>query len=223
MTTIRKELSTLREILEEVTDDSNFQESLLYDVWNKARVTVLKNEISKSGLLSPWNKMRFCIDLEKVKSHNCDCVAGLGCDVLKTVYEVPQPVSGFYTGAIEVFTIYGERIGYSDEPSIRSDQLDPIKAGKRRWSLYNRKIIIWNDPELQLPTIQVNGVWEDILDWEEIQTCPDSEVCPSIFDKELGVNQHHARQILTLAVETFKPKLELVDDQTQDRNPERRV
>lgn len=222
MTTIRKELSTFRELLEEVSDDSNFADPFLYDVWNKARVTVLRNEVSKSGLLSPWNRMRFCIDLEQVKSHNCDCVAGQGCDVLQTIYEVPKPVADRYIGAIEVSTVYGDRIGYSDEPSIRSDQRDPVKAGKRRWSLYNRKIIIWNDPGLELPSIQLNGAWEDILDWEDIQTCPGG-TCPDIFDRDLGINEHNAEAILRRAIDTIKTKLQLIDDWTQERNPERRV
>lgn len=221
MTTIRKELSTFRELIEQVSDDSNFTDSFLYDIWNKARVTVLKNEISSNGLLSPWNRMRFCIDLEKVKSHNCDCVLE-GCEVLKTVYDVPKPVSDKYVGAIEVFTIWGDRIGYSDEPSIKSDQSDTVKKGKRRWSLYNRRIVIWNDPGLKLPSIQVNGPWEDILDWQDIQTCDDGD-CEDILDIDLGINEHNTESILRRAFDLIRPKLELTDDWQQDRNPERRI
>lgn len=223
MTTIRKELSTFRDMLEEVTDDSDFTDSFIYDIWNKARVKVLRNEISKSGLLSPWNTMRFCVDLEVVKSHNCECVTGVGCDVLQTIHTIPNPVADRYVGAIEVKTIYGDRIGYSDEPSVKTDQRDPVKAGRRRWSLYNKKIIIWNDPELILPSIQINGTWEDILDWDDIQTCPEEESCPDIMDKDLGINENHAYSILQLAIQLVQPKLQIIDDWTQDRNPERRV
>lgn len=219
MTTIRKELSTFRELLEEVTDDTNFPDSLLYDVWNKARVTVLKNEISRGNLLSPWNRMRFGIDLEKRNSHDIDCIPD-GCEVLVTKHKVPKPVTDRYVGAIEVFTIYGDRIGYSDEAAYKSDQLDPVKKGKMRWSLYNGKILIWNN--LKLPSVQVNGVWEDILDWDDIQTCP-GESCPDILDKDLGINENNAEAILRRALDTIRPKLEIIDDWTQDRNPERRV
>lgn len=219
MTTIRKELSTFREMIEEVTDDSNITDSFLYDIWNKSRATVLRNELKANNLLSPWNRMRFCVDLELNKSHNCDCVK-VGCDALYTKFEIPKPITGIYVGAIEVFTIYGERIGYADEPAVQSDQDDPVKNGKLRWSLYNKKIVVWNSKKL--PTIQINGVWEDILDWEDIQTCPDED-CPDILDKDLGINEHNAEAILRRAFDTIKPKLGIVDDWTQERNPERRV
>lgn len=220
MTTIEKELSSLRQMIKEVADDTKYTDSYLYDIWNKQRVIVLTQETAKTGILSPWNNSRFCIELEKTKSHNCECVAE-GCDVLKTVHEVPAPISDKYIGNIIVSDLFGNIIGYSTEEALKSDQLDDVKKGKVRWSLYNRKIVIWNN--LAYPAIQVNGPWEDITDWMGIQYCTDDIPCRDVFEENTGLTEKQAAAALTMAFNALFPTKQIIDDWTSEGNPEKRV
>lgn len=215
MTTIRKELSTLRDIIEEHTDDSDMRDSLLYDVWNKARVDIYTKS---KRTASPWNRKGFCVELVPAKAHDCTCVK-VGCDILETKFPIPAPISNRYKGVITVMTIYGDIIGYSEEYAIKSDRTDEVKSGKIRWNIDNRKIRIYN--HLELPAIRVEGVWQDVLDWQDIRFC-EYDDCEDIMDIDIGLDEDHAHAILREAIRTIQPKIQLVDDWKQDRNPESR-
>lgn len=217
MSTIAQEISVLRNTIKEVDDDSKYRDSYLYSMWSIARSDILYKSLGNKIFITPWAYHRFCIELEKVKSHNCDCVA-VGCDVLRSRYPVPKPVSGRWNDAIEIQDLDGDTIGLTDEQGVKSDLLDPVKRKKYRATLYNGYLYIWNT--LDLKAIQINGIWEDVSKWDGIQLCTDNIPCFDIYDLDAGISANLRGAVLQRTLELLQLPLSRKDDDRSDRNPE---
>jgi len=174
----------------------------------------------QNGKYKDYNLLRFCIELEVAKSHNCDCVP-VGCDVLKTVYELPEYLQTPYHSSIKVRTLGGKIIGKTSDEALLTELTDPIKGSAIRWTLNSNKIVIWRN--LDLKAIEVEAVWADPLDWDEKRLCPDpnGNDCGDALDLDAGVTQDQSRDIMRMCMKDLGFSLPLQDDRTADRNPER--
>lgn len=210
--TIREEISTLRNSLKKVTDDSKtFVDSYIYSVWKKNRAALLE-----PGKFQLYNTSRFCIKLEVTKSHNCACIAH-GCNVLKTTVTVPEFLQGRDGSGFKVRTLGGDLIGKTTEEALKSELTDPIKQNALRWTFNSGKLVIWRN--LELKGIELEGVWADPLEWEDKRYCPDGD-CANPLDTLSGLTTGQSKKVHDMCMKDFGFPLRLKDDVTADRNPE---
>jgi hypothetical protein len=211
--TVKNEISSLRNGLRQITDDSDIRDSFIYAIWKKMRAEVLK-----TGKFKTFNLDRFCIKLEVAKSHNCDCV-DVGCDVLKTEYEIPEFLQTPYNKGLKVRTLGGKLIGQTTDEKILTEKTDVILNGKARYSINSRKIVIWRN--LSWKAIELEAVWADPLDWVDRQYCSEDEPCYSAEDISAGVTEDQSSIIYKMAMNELRRVLGMPEDQTNDRNPDR--
>lgn len=167
--TINQHISMVRLLMKiNDTDDTPFTDEAIYLLFNSVANKLNKDKYTKEYKVSDWNKSTFCIELEQAKSHNCECIA-VGCDVLKTVYKIPKAIVKNNKDLIKFFTLDWTEIPIILEQEQETNQLDDMWKGKTTSSITNRKGMIWNN--LDLKAIQVQGVFEDITDWEGVQLC----------------------------------------------------
>lgn len=216
--TISEAIADARKVLEEVSATSDFTDSFIWRMYSTAKARVYRNQEGKRQYISAWAKHRFCIQLEKVKSHDCECVA-VGCDVLRTVHKVPKPLTGRMSDVIEVLTLSGKQLGFRTEAEVKSDLLDDVKKKEPSFGVYNQYLYIWNN--LNLKAIQLNAPWDNIVDWQEIQYCDDNtSECVDVYSLETGVGLEQHEDILKIIPEILKYSLQIPDDRVSDRNPD---
>jgi hypothetical protein len=189
MATINQTISDLRGLIKQVQDDSHYTDAMLFSLLNKAKSYLLRQKLLKYRKVSEFNWDTFCVNLELAKAHDCECVA-VGCDVLASTFELPRVLSGNNMDLIRVETLGGKLIPKKTEEQLRYEKYDDIKSGQLAWSLRSRRIIIWNN--LNLKTIQVSGVWEDISQWQSIDACADISgnpaTCVDIYTTEFSID-----------------------------------
>jgi hypothetical protein len=210
-------LSDFRQLIKEVSNDSNLTDSFLWSLVVKARARILTNDIKSKQFISPWATHRFCIKLEKTKAHDCNCVP-VGCEVLKSEHPVPRPLVGRYRDAVQVKTLGGTLLGYSEDYELKSNMYDAIKKYTIRWNVHNQHIYLYNT--VQMDTIQLEGVWENVLDWHNIQHCTEDNPCQDIYDMESGISQADADGVIRIAFELLNVTMQIKDDSSADTNPE---
>ena len=160
-------LSTIRVTIKEITDDSKYTDSYLWSLVVQARATVLGNNIKGKSFISSWSSHRFCIELELVKAEDCSCVPDNSCKVLRSKYKIPRPLIGRYRDAMQVKLMDGRLLGMIEQYQLKSDSLDPIKGEALRYSIINQYLYLWRSKTLKC--IYFDGIWENILDWKDIQ------------------------------------------------------
>lgn len=195
-------ISTVRQLIKEVQDDSKYTDSFLWSIIS----TCAKD---KSTI---HTRTRFCIELERVKHHDCSCVA-VGCDVLRTKYKVPTPIK------TTVYTMTGNTIGYSSDQELKFNIYDPIKSKSIRHNFHNQYLYIYNT--LDLKYVQLEGTWENVTEWIDVQYCGNGE-CIDVYELESGISRVDTEEVYRKVFNLLQIPLSRPDDFATDRNSERR-
>ena len=196
-------ISTLRQLIKEVQDDSKYTDSFLWSIINTCR----KERINQH------NKTRFCIELERVKHHDCSCVA-VGCDVLRTISKIPVPVK------MTIYDLGGSTVGFSSDQELKFNVYDPIKSKSIRYNTHNQYLYLYGT--LDRKYVQLEGIWENIVDWIDIQYCGSDAECVDIYGLESGISVLDSKDVYTECLRLLQISLTRPDDHNPDRNSESR-
>ncbi len=109
----------------------------------------------------------------------------------------------------------GRLLGIIEQYQLKSDSLDPIKGQALRYSIINQYLYIWRSKTLKC--IYVDGIWENILDWQDIQS---QDYCNDIYDIESGIGQSEVTGIMQIMATLLQLPLSRKDDDSDDRNSE---
>lgn len=220
MSTVASNISALRGIIKQVQDDSVYTDKFLYSLLSSAKARLLRQKLDR-GKLSEFNWVTFCITLEKAKSHNCDCIP-VGCDVVKSIHEIPRVLNGRYRDLIRIETLGGKLIPYRTEEQVLNEVEDDILGTSLKWTMRSRELIIFNNTDLK--AVQVTSVPEDISQWSDIHTCVDSSGNPTncfdIFKSDFGLDEDLTIPAYKMVLELLRIPLSLQEDITVDNNAE---
>lgn len=216
--TYAEHISNLRHALKEVSDESDYSDSLLYSKWMQGRAYFLGQKAKKQDHIQPTNYHQFCMELEVGKSHDCSCVP-VGCQVLKSKYPVPSVIASRVRDHLEIMTLDGQTIAYKTEREKKTDQLDDIKKDKYGYMILNQKLIIWDD-QLNLKAVQVKGLFSNPLEWQEIQLCTSTNPCVDVYSMISGLSNDDEALIIDYVKRAMREELTRPADVSMDSNPE---
>lgn len=217
--TYNEHLSNLRHAISEVSDESDYSDSLLYSYWKIGRAYFLSQKAKRKDHISNSNWHTFCVELEIGTSHDCSCVPS-GCQVLKSKYEIPAVISSRVDEKLQVLTLDGTQIGYRTESEKRSDKYDDIKKNSLGYMIFNKKLIIWDD-SLMLKAVQARGLWSDPLQWQDIQLCTPATPCVNVYDIDSGLTEDDEGLIIQYIISSIlNVGLSRTSDASTDTNPE---
>jgi len=213
-------LSTHRQSIKEVADDSKYSDSYLYSLWKLGRSKFLGQKAKSKNFINRNNWITICLELELGKSHDCSCIE-VGCDVLKTKHEISSSIDSRVSAGLEVLTLDGTFIPHRYSYEIKSDKLDPIKTDKLGYTVVNNKIVVWNT--LELKAIQIRQLSNDPLYYQDIQYCSDNNDfpdCVDVYEMETGLSDDIQELILRNTLDLLQLPLTRQDDTSTDSNPE---
>jgi hypothetical protein len=215
--TYSEHISNLRNTIRAVSGDSDITNSYLYSIWKIGRAKFLSQKARRKNHISHTNTHMFCIELEQSKSHDCGCVK-VGCDALKSKYELPSVISSYTRSMLKVMTLDGTIIPFRTEAEVKTANLDPIKKGSLAYSIYNNKLVIWNT--LSLEAVQVEAIWSDPLAWQNIQFCNEQVECVDVMEMQSGLSEDDEDLIIRNSLEILGVALKIPADASQDSNPD---
>jgi len=215
-------LSTIRQTIKEVDDDSKYTDSYLYSLWKLGRAKFLSRQLEAKNYVDSQNWISVCLELEKAKSHDCSCIE-VGCDVLRTKHPIATSMTGRVSTNLEVRTLDGTLIPHRYANDIKTDMLDPIKKSRLGYEIINSKIVIWNT--LELKVIQIRQLTDDPLYYNDLQYCDEkigTPDCLDIYGTQTGLPEKLEELVLRNTLELLNIPLSRPDDYSQDSNPENR-
>lgn len=213
-------VGTLRTLIKAHSDDSSFSDSFLYSLLIQARSEILSQKLRKFQPLSPFNEQTICVPLVKEKFHDCSCVS-VGCTVLKSEFEIPQPLTtrtGIY---LKVMTVEGKEL-----PFVPATRRPIIKHSNTQgdvlsYDVYNNKIVIWNNT--LIPTVLVRAVFYDPSDLETIPECDPlgntvSNTCYNPMTDEFPMEPDSISRMLQSALRLLGMAMQIPDDEINNTN-----
>jgi len=219
MAKVKEYIAQIRSLIKQYSDDTAFSDIQLYKLVIDAIAIMNEREANKFTKISDWNYKTFCVELCQSVSHVCGCIT-VGCKVLKTIYEIPSPISGRNKDLIQVLTLDGRELPQVTEEEIQHRKYDPIFANKLMYSVVNQQLVIWNaDVDHVVPrALQIRAVWEDISEWDGKELCPNGNttVCYDIYEEELSIDRKYHFMIYNEILRMLNIQIQLKEDITND-------
>lgn len=226
MTTVNQYISDLRSFIKESGRNIDvYNDSFLYSLLTGARSALLAQQATNLNHVSEWNWQQFPLKLVPDKSHMIGCVT-VGCDIMRSEYKIPRPISSNLKDLIDVYTFDYSTIILDSEQAYRNSKYDDVKKKQIMASIINGYLVVWNKPMLKY--VLVNGVWDNILDWTSIPQCDNDgnytvDTCFDILNSEFKIDNKLKIATYQMVLDKLFPTLDRKKDITNDSNAEIRA
>lgn len=97
------------------SDDSRLSDRHIYSKLLTLRSKYISQQAKKKQKINQWNfQTLHCVELERTTIHNCPCIVPIGCDILKTKYPLPKPLSDLNSHLIQSVTSIDGSVIFSE-------------------------------------------------------------------------------------------------------------
>jgi hypothetical protein len=195
------------------SDDSRLSNRHIYNKILTLRSRLIAQQHNKKQKISQWNYQTIpCIELIKVPANDCPCIPPIGCDVLRSKYELPEPLTGLSNYIIQsVFTI---------DRSIRLDEISVSAVNYQKGNKYSSKKINYyihnnyiyvtasSSSIHNLKFITLTAIFEDPFKANEFKTfcdegCTDCKKCNDFLEEDFPIDN----DLIDTVVEMCIPEL----------------
>lgn len=215
-------LSNLRGIINQYSrTQESYTDQFLYEVLCVARAEILRQQLVKFNHISEENLLRFCIELELVKAHDCNCVpAEIDCLVLRTKYKLPTALTSRNHSKIWASTLDGRQIAIvTDQEWLMYSTENTF--GELFGSIINGYLYLWNLHK-KIKVLQVSGYWSDLMALQNIPNCDPNNPQNTCFDplvQPFPLQEEYAHATYLKAFQLLNIPLQVPQDLTNDSNP----
>lgn len=99
------------------SDDTRLSDRLIYNKLITLRSKYISLMAKKKQKISQWNYQTIdCVELIKVTTHNCPCLPPIGCEILRTKYELPSVMTDLNKHLIQSVTSIEGSLIFSEIP-----------------------------------------------------------------------------------------------------------
>jgi len=203
--TLYEHLSNLRVSLNDVHSDNKYSLDHIRVKFIEGMSAVLRSEL-KANSIPSWMIHSFFMKTIDASELELPCIQ-LGCKLKRSKYKLPQALPGTHG---EIYSIHKDE--YLLKPSKTLSNFNNDLSDLPHLYLYNGYVYF---KDWKPKAFLISGVWQNILDWEDIQYCNGDE-CPSIFRTlDLGIPAVLTHKINSLVIQLLMNKRE---DITQNEN-----
>ena len=226
MATINQHVSAIRQLLKQYQKDTTFTNELLYFHLMNAAAIVNVRKAEKYYKLSDWNTPSFCIGTIVTKEHPCECI-NAGCELIRTKYKIPRPLTGKHRDLLTVSTLDNKVIPKIKPEMVDVYMTDEIKKMSLFYFMLDEYIFIVNgNVTVGSPkALLIKGFWEDISDWVGIKACDKDgkdtdKDCFIMDDFELPIDRDYVYMAWELTFQFLGIPMKIKSDDLNNLNPE---
>lgn len=189
------------------SSESRLTSRHIYNKFLRVRAKLFREMSNKKQKISDWNYQTLnCVELIEVPAHQCSCVPPMGCEILRSKFKLPRPITGLNAHLIKAVTsITGENI-YS-EVSIKEKQ---YKKGNKYTSNkpdffiedgYLFTTHVKGSPRI-LKVVILPGDPAEARQFESYcDDCPECVECESPLDMEFPIELEMAETMIPIAAD----------------------
>ena len=208
------------------SDDSRLTERHVYNVMLTVRQQLIEEEIKKKQKINEWNyQVLPCVELQKAYPNECPCIPPLGCEILRTKYKIPKPLTSYDSHTINSVTDLNGTIKF-DETSWNEKRLksyNKYTANKPDYYFYNGYLYITHKMKIRVITIM--GLFADPMEAEKFpsfcnENCKDCQDCRSMQEMEFPIDGDMIQTFIKMAADEllimFNQNLEDTSNNARD-------
>lgn len=206
------------------SDDTRLSNRHIYNKLLTVRSLLVSQKVNKKQRVSSWLLQTMpCVEIVKVPKHQCPCLPPVGCDIYRSKFKLPKPVSGLNGHMIQQVTTI-DRSTKIDEVAMSSINY----RGGNKYTAKKMNFFIDNGfLYLTLPTkikaVSVTGLFEDPFEVSNFKGLCDSDTnadCIDIMEQEFPLEADKIDTLIELSVkelvEMFSNMREDITNNTRD-------
>lgn len=198
------------------SDDSRLTNSLVEHFLIISRSKLLEQKLNKLQQLSDTDYQSFCLDLEKVTYHDCDCTTDPDCLILRSTKKLPMYIRSSKWSTLKIRFVDGRNI---DRSNITSNILSKYSNTKQdqetKYFIDNQYVYILNHPDLK--KIGARAVWSDPSALDNYTSCINSDSsCYDSLNDEFPIDAGMVYDMYTLANNKIREHLGYPEDTLND-------
>ena len=205
------------------SDDSRLMNRHIYNKLLTVRARLISQEAKKKQRISQWNYQTIpCVELIKVPAHDCPCIPPVGCEILRSKYKLPKPLSGLSGTLIQSVT--------SIDRSLKIDEIsiNAIKAQKgnkytpKKINYFIQSGYLYISTPTKLEVVSVIGLFEDPI---EVKTfiglcgaeCEDCKDCIDYQEENFPIDNDLTDAMIELSInELVQVFSQSIEDETNN-------
>jgi len=195
------------------SDDSRLTDRHIYNKMVTVRSKLISQSAKKKQKINQWSYQTIpCIELIKAELHECPCIPPLGCDILRSKYPIPKPLTDLNSHLIQSVSTLEGNVIFSEitwnEKKYKSS--NKYTANKPDYFIRNNYLYITHRSGLKVITL--TGLFDNPLEVENFPSfceCDDCNNCESILEKEFPIDNDMIETLIDIT------KIELIEQFSQ--------
>lgn len=207
------------------SDDTRLSSRHIYNALLTTRMTLVTQQAKKREKISDWNYVVLpCVELIRVPSHECNCLGDLGCDIWRTRFPLPKPLTNMNKHLIDfVMSIdSGMQIDETTRQEVINSRGNKYTKDKPKYLFENQHVYL---PVQKSPGIlKIKYLPEDPLEASKYPSfcndCEDCVECRDYNDLEFPIDGDLVKPLIDMVLielsEVFSKKDEDTTNDTSD-------
>lgn len=211
------------------SDDARLMQRHIYNKLLTTRARLISEQAKKKQRISQWNYQVIpCIELVKVSAQECPCLPPIGCDMMRSKYKLPKPLSGLSGSLIQTVTTLdrGQKLNEVSMNAVRSLAGNKYSSKNINYFIEQGYLYITTPSKIQF--VRLVGLFEDPIAAKTFENyckenCTDCVDCIDYQEEEFPIDNDTIDVLIELTVQELIVLFgQSQQDNTNDSNDNRR-
>lgn len=208
------------------SDDSRLMNRHIYNKLLTVRARLISQEAKKKQRISQWNYQTIpCVELIKVSTHDCPCIPPIGCEILRSKYKLPEPLSGLSGSLIQSVTSIDRSLKIDEIVfnAVNSQKGNKYTSKKINYFIYNNYLYITTPTKISV--VSITGLFEDPIDVNKFigycnTECVECNQCIDYMEENFPIDNDLIDAMIELSfnelIQVFNQNLEDLTNNSRD-------
>ncbi len=207
------------------SDDSRLTARHIYNKMLTVRSKLLGQQAKKRQKISQWNFQTIsCVELIKAPIHECPCLPPMGCEIFRTKYILPEPLTDLNQHLLQSVTTLNGNVIFSEITWNEKKYKSSNKYTGDKPDYFIRNGYLYVTQKRGAKIISITGLFENPWDVEKYPSaCPDECTdcgCETPFEMNFPIDNDMIDTLVEMAkvelVDEFQSRIEDTRNNTRD-------
>lgn len=198
------------------SDDVTLTDRHICNKMITVRSKLISQEAKKKQKINQWNyQILNCVEMIKASIHECPCVPPIGCEILRSKYKIPKPLTNLNTHLIQSVTSLDGDVIFSEIGWIEKKYKSGNKYTAFKPDYFIKDGYLYITVKSKIRVITIVGLFDDPLEVDKFPSycpCEDCTDCTSPLDKEFPMDNDMIDTLIDMC------KIELIEQFSQMTN-----
>lgn len=197
------------------SDDSKISNSLILHYLKVHRARLNREKLNKMQGILDTSYQSFCLDLEKVTYHDCDCTVDPDCQILRSTLKLPEYIEASKVSSLKIRFLNGRNIDRSYILSNKYSKYSNTNQDKViKYFIDNGYVFLLNT--LDLTKIAAKAVWVNPEDLEVFKSCQSNTPCYNSLTDNFPIDADLIDPLYKLTLESLRLAYQFPEDTEND-------